>query len=406
MSDAVIVGAGLAGLACARELSRSGVSCTVLEASDGVGGRARTDGVDGFLLDRGFQVLLTAYPEARRVLDYEALELRGFEPGALVRWKGGFHRIADPWRRPLSAIGAVFSPMGTFRDKLRLGKLRGALTKDGGEAEASKEISTMQFLRDYGFSENLIERFFRPFLGGIFLERELETESAMFAFVFRMFSLGEGAIPARGMGAMAQQMADQLPGGSVQLRQSVAEVAAGSVKTTSGESIPAKAIVVATDESAAARLLPEVSARPFRATTCFYFAAEKAPVAEPMLVLNGEGKGPINNLCVPSLVAPSYAPAGAHLISASVVGAAKSAPDELLRQVKDQMAEWFGPQTRRWRHLRTDWIPQALPQARRTGAPVRAGVYVCGDYCETASINGALVSGRKAAEAVRAEMRG
>jgi phytoene dehydrogenase-like protein len=190
------------------------------------------------------------------------------------------------------------------------------------------------------------------------------------------------------------------------LRQSVAEVAAGSVKTASGESIPAKAIVVATDESAAARLLPEVSARPFRATTCFYFAAEKAPVAEPMLVLNGEGKGPINNLCVPSLVAPSYAPAGAHLISASVVGAANSAADELLRQAQDQMAEWFGPQARRWRHLRTDWIPQALPQARRIGARVRTGVYVCGDYCETASINGALVSGRKAAEAVLAQIRG
>jgi protoporphyrinogen oxidase len=153
--------------------------------------------------------------------------------------------------------------------------------------------------------------------------------------------------------------------------------------------------------------LPEIAAGSFRATTCFYFAAEKPPIAEPVLVLNGDGRGPINNLCVPSIVAPCYAPSGAHLVSASVIGENALSSDELLPQVRSQLAEWFGEEARGWRHLKTYWIPQALPQiaprqisAAKNKNEVRPGIYLCGDYCETASINGALASGRKAAEEI------
>jgi phytoene dehydrogenase-like protein len=285
-------------------------------------------------------------------------------------------------------------------DKLKLAKLRSLVMKRNGGSPMA-EAPTMQFLREFGFSSRMIELFFRPFLGGIFLERELDTASRMFAFVFRMFSLGEAALPAAGMGAIAEQLAGQLPADWVRLRQRVVKVEPGSVAISTGEEIKGSAIVVATDRANAAKLLPEIGPAPWRATTCFYFAAEKAPVPEPILVLNGDGRGPINNLCVPSLVAPSYAPSGVHLVSASVVGGSKVAPEQLLREVKKQLAEWFGDEARSWRHLRTDWIPNALPEPLPgKTATFRPGIYVCGDYRETASINGALESGRKTAEAV------
>jgi len=403
MADVIIVGAGLAGLSCACHLSAKGVSCQLLEGSDDAGGRARTDALDGFLLDRGFQVFLTAYPEGRQLLHYDTLDLKPFVPGALVRFEGKFHRIADPWRRPSAVVSTLLSPIGNIKDKLKLAELRNDLTK--GKSKRSDETSTIQFLRDYGFSPSLIERFFRPFLGGVFLDRELQTSSAMFAFVFRMFSLGEAVLPAPGMGALAQQLAGRLPTGCLRLQQQVVAIEPGVVKLRSGEELRARHVVVATDQANAAKLLPEISAGSFRATTCFYFAADKPPIAEPVLVLNGDGRGPINNLCVPSAVAPSYAPSGAHLISASVVGENTLSPDELLAQVRGPLEEWFGEEVRGWRHLRTYRIPHALPQIapREISAAkneVRLGIYTCGDYRETASINGALASGRKIAEEI------
>ncbi len=407
MTDVLIVGAGLAGLSCACEMVGKGLSCLVLEASDEVGGRARSDKVDGFILDRGFQVLLTAYPEAERLLDYQALQLARFEPGALVRFDGRFHRVTDPWRRPSGALGSFLSPVGTVADKLRLARLRSRLVHTAPQDPLADETSTIEFLRDWGFSPRIIERFFRPFIGGIFLERELQTSSRMFEFVFRMFSLGDAALPSGGMGAIAQQLVRRLAEPAVRLRHRVVKVASQAVTLASGEEIPARAVVVATDQTAAAHLLPELKTSGWQGTTCFYFAAKKAPVSQPMLVLNGEGRGPINNLCVPSVVSPSYAPSGTHLVSATVIGDHGRSPDGLLGEVRDQLTEWFGTDVHGWRHLRTYWIPDALPsQPPASGGVTRKekcvspGVYVCGDHCDTASINGALASGRGVAKAI------
>jgi phytoene dehydrogenase-like protein len=408
MPEVLIIGAGLAGLACAREATRLGVSCRVLEASDAVGGRARTDVIDGFLLDRGFQVLLTAYPEAQRMLNYPALQLRSFAPGALVRFEGRFHRVVDPWRRPSTALTSLVSPIGTLSDKMRIARLRLRVTRRPLEnLFQSPETSTSAFLRDYGFSANMVERFFRPFLGGIFLERELQTSSHMFEFVFRMFSLGDAALPATGMGAMAEQLLSHLPAECVRFRRKAVEVRPDGVTLASGEELKARIVVVATDPAAAAQLLPQLPRLTFRGTTCFYFSAEKPPISEPMLVLNGEGQGPVNNLCVPSLVAPSYAPSGSHLISATVVGNSQVPADELLAAVRQQLTAWFGRDVQAWRHLRTDWIPNALPTQTPSSGGVGAketlvqpGLYVCGDHRDSASINGALASGRRVAEAI------
>ncbi len=408
-TEVIVVGAGLAGLACALRLHEAGTAVRVLEASVGVGGRVRTDVVGGFRLDRGFQVLLTAYPETRRVLDYAALDLRTFLPGALVRRAGRFHELSDPWRRPDRAWRSLTSGVGTLLDRLLMARFRGRVRRGPLEDLFRRpETSAMERLHAEGFSAGMIETFFRPFFGGILLDRSLSASSRMLEFVFRMMAEGDVALPAAGMGAIPEQMAGRLPEGAVRLGARVAGVTPREARLESGETVAAEAVVVATEGPEAARLLG-LAPPGSRPVTCLYFAAEKPPVEEPILVLDGDGAGPVNNLCFPSQVSRSYAPAGATLVSASVVGGAGSDADEdaLEIAVRAQMEAWFGPQVRGWRHLHTHHIRHAQPE-QSPGAlepverPVRleSGLYVCGDHRDTASLHGAMLSGRRAAEAV------
>lgn len=411
--DVIVIGAGLAGLCCARRLQQHGLTPLVLEGSDGIGGRVRTDLVDGFLLDRGFQVLLTAYPTARATLDYAALELRPFHPGALVRWDEGFHRVADPWRHPFEALQTVFGPVGSLADKMRVARLRRRVLRDSlSEIFQRPERTTIAALRESGFSDLMIDRFFRPFLGGVLLDPNLHTSSHMFEFVFRMFASGDVVLPARGMGAIPQQLAAGLPAESVRTDAAVATlVAADGVQLRSGECLSADAVVVATDGSEASRLLGGQWQRGWNATTCVYFAADMPPVDEPILVLNGEGSGPASNLCVPSNVAPSYAPAGAALISVNIPGGVREQESALVDGVRDQLAGWFGAGVHRWRHLRTYRIAhaqpgQAPPVLAQLERPVRVKdkLYACGDHLDTSSIEGAMRSGQRAADAVALDL--
>jgi len=415
-SDVIVIGAGVSGLVCALELTRLGLSVQILEASDDVGGRVRTDVVDGFRLDRGFQVLLTAYPEARRWLSYDGLQLHTFEPGAVVYCEGGLHRISDPMRRPSQALNSALAPVGTLNDKLLIARLREELIHcDIDEVLTSPEISTLEALRLYGFSEQMMQRFFRPFLGGIFLDPELATSSRMFRFVFRMFALGYAALPAEGMQAIPRQLASALPDGSIRLNAAVATVTPRSVRLKDGEELRARAIVVACDPIHAGQLLSSTDDEvrtAMRGVDCLYFAADRTPIDEPYLVLNGDGVGPINNLCVPSVVTPSYAPPGAHLVSATVLKPA-GGEDTTLQQVREQATRWFGREAERWQHLRTYHLPQSLPDqslvcggVRMSPLRVDHGLYVCGDHRRTASLNGAMNAGRRAAEALAADLAG
>lgn len=403
----IVVGGGLAGLACAKALTEARVGAIVLEAGDAPGGRVRTDVHEGFLLDRGFQVYLTAYPEGRRVLDLDALSPRRFIPGAKV-WRGGrLHTLADPLRRPLEAVSHVFEPVGSLLDKLRVLELRQLATS--GELTdlwQRPQQESQRFLRDLGFSEEMIDAFLRPFFGGIFLERELTTSSRMLQFVFRMFSQGHTVVPERGMGAIPEQLALKLPSGALRMKVRVAEVWGHRVRLADGEMLHADAVVVATDPGTAASLLVGMPAPRMNRVTCLYFAAPEPPVEGPWLVLNGDGRGPVNNVAVMSEVSPTYAPKGQALVSVSVVGEA-SDPGGLEARVREQLTEWFGTAVAAWRHLRTYVLPDALP-AQPPSALVEphravrlaAGLYACGDYRENASIDGALTSGRRAAEAV------
>ena len=213
--DTIVIGAGLAGLTCALELRRRGLQVCVLEAADAVGGRVRTDEHEGFLLDRGFQVLLTAYPHAKRYLDYEALELEEFFAGALIYTGRSFEKVADPVRHPVAGVQTLLAKVGTRGDKLRIGQMRARLLVDTlDKIYAREDDDTLTWLRDQGFSEEFIDQFFRPFYGGVMLDDELETSSKMLEFTYKMFSDGATALPTRGMGALPEQLADQIGRGA------------------------------------------------------------------------------------------------------------------------------------------------------------------------------------------------
>jgi phytoene dehydrogenase-like protein len=396
----IVVGAGLAGLTAARHLHRAGVEVTVLEASDGVGGRVRTDRVDGFRLDRGFQILLTAYPAAQAELDYGALDLRAFKPGALVRKQGGFHRVADPFRDPVGGLQTLVSPVGTFLDRFRVLKLRMDSQRGTLRELFSRPSRTAhEELRARGFSEDMIGCFWRPFLGGALFDADLSSSSRMMAFVLRMFSEGGNAVPATGMGAMPLQVAADLPEGAIRLSTRVAEVRANGVTLADGTVLACDAVVLAADHRGFGALLGETVPEP-RSTTTVWYAADQPPVSEPVLLLNGDEPGPVNHLAVMDQVAPTYAPPGASLVAANLLGVPDDDPDEAVRA---QLRSWFGPPVKSWRRLATHRIPMALPRIA-AGLPSASrhpsGVFVAGDHLAHGSLQAAFETGRLAAEAV------
>jgi phytoene dehydrogenase-like protein len=395
--EVIVVGAGLAGLACARRLARHGVEVVVREAADAVGGRVRTDRVDGMLLDRGFQVHNTGYPEARRVLDHPALDLRPFAAGALVRVGDRLHRIGDPRRVPTWAASTALAPIGSIGDKARILQLsaRAAL----GSADrllSAPETTTREALRQRGLSDTVVDRFFRPFLSGVMLEDELATSSRFFDLVWRSFALGTQAVPAAGMQAIPEQLARGL---DVRLDSPVDAVGPGRVD---GET--ARAVVVATGATVAARLVPGLVVPALRRVTTLYHLAPEPPVTEAAVVLDGERSGPAVNSVVLTQAAPSYAP-GRHLVSSSVL--ARGVPEP---EVRAHLARVYGVDTSRWEHVASydveDALPAMPPPMGRFRRDVRldTGLFVCGDHRDSASIQGALVSGRRAATAVLKEL--
>ena len=403
----VIIGAGLAGLVAARTLEANGIEAIVLEASDGVGGRVRSDVVDGFVLDRGFQILLTGYPEIHRHLDLAALDLRPFEPGAVVWREGKGAVVSDPFRRPKETLGTAFAPIGTVLDKARIALLRARLLRtDPKVLLRGDDIPTASALRGAGFSSRIIERFFRPLVGGILLDPSLSGSRRMFDVIFRTLADGDAVVPARGMGAITEQLASRLQRTPVHCDTKVSKVEPGRVTLADGRTITARDIIVATEGPAAAELLglPHVGSR---AAGCVWFAADIAPFDTSHIVLDGHGHGPVLNVAVMSNVSPSYAPAGKHLVAAAIPGTAEG---DLEGAARRQLRSWWGPQVDNWRHLRTDRIPHGQPDQSPPFSPKESvslgnGLWVCGDHRDTASIQGAMFSGRRCAEEVIAAAR-
>lgn len=407
-TDVIVIGAGITGLSCARFLGEAGIDFLVLEADQRVGGRIKSDIVDGFILDHGFQVMQSAYPEGRRQLDFDALDLKPFVPGVAVRTGGKFHYFSDPVRRPGDLWQTLTSPVGTLGDRLRVARLFWEnKIKGSGGIFTTKDVSTEDFLQAYGFSEGMIKQFFKPFFAGACLDPDIKSSSRVFRYLFNIFSSGEAAIPARGMGAIPEQLASRIEPERIRFGARVVSLEKNSVILETGEKINGRTIVIATQGPETHRLINSKADRHSVGERCLYYAAEAQPVSEAFLMLNGDGDGAgvINNIAVPSLAAPAYSSNEESLIAVVVLKNENLQGSLLEKTVREELVQWFGSAAEEWRHLKTYDIRHALPdQSPPLPDPqngfktIKENVYACGEYESVPGIQWALLSGRLTAE--------
>jgi phytoene dehydrogenase-like protein len=398
----LVVGAGLAGLSVATRLTAAGCDVHVLEGSAHAGGRLATRRVDGFVVDRGFQVLNTGYPRVAD-LDLPALRLGWFDRGARIRVDGRSHAVVDPRTRPLTAPGTVTAPVGSVREKLALA----AFSVRAGYSPVPRlldrpERAADQALRAAGIDGAALERFVRPFLAGVLLERELATSSRYVDLLWRSFVRGAVGLPAAGMQAVGEQLASRVGADRVHLGVPVRAVSAGAVSTAEGTH-RADAVVVATDAGTASRLLPGVGATATRQVTTHLHVLPRSPWSAPLIVL-GEPDGRLVNTVVLSDAQPAYSPDGRALVASSTLEPTAEA------DVREEIARAHGVATADLDPLDTVTVagaqPAALPPlALRRPVALGDGVFVCGDHRDTPSIQGAMASGARAARAVLRTLR-
>jgi phytoene dehydrogenase-like protein len=416
MTDVAVVGGGLAGLVAARTLADRGQDVTVFERRDEVGGRVRTREVDGFTLDRGFQVMFTAYPAVQRELDLDALDLGTFTPGATLARPGERSTLSDPLRDPSALSASLFNREVSTLDKLRVLGLRRELTGQSVDTALRNDTQTIEeYLADEGFSERFRRNFAAPFYGGITLDRSLSTSRAIFEYTFKMLSEGKTAIPADGMGAIPAQLADfaRKAGATIETERRVTAVAAdgdGATVETASETVDADAAIVATDPPTA-KELTGVASVPTDGHGCVtqHFALPTTQRLDTgsRLLLNAADARP-NTVAPMSAAAPAHAPEDMQLLSATFLGKQDADDGTLAAEVRDALASWYPEnQFSNLELLATDRIDFAQfvqPPGFRASLPdvdaPEGAVYLAGDYTRWSSIQGAMASGRDAALAV------
>jgi protoporphyrinogen oxidase len=387
----IIVGAGVAGLTCAKLLTAAGINVTILEKSDGIGGRVRSDFFEGFTLDRGFQVLSTAYPAARRQLDYAALSLRAFEPGALIAQGDRRHTLSDPARDPDALLSSLLTGIVSPKDKFLTWRLSGELgAKPDSAILDGPDETTEHFLRRRGFSERFLDHFARPFFGGIFLSRELQTSARCFQFNWKMLTEGATVIPAGGMGQIAEQLAVGL---NIERNTEVQSLKALSAPNT--------VIVVATPAPEAARLTGLATPTGALGTVTLYFSGDLPLWPGKKILLNANKNPFVNN-------------AGKHLLSATVLGVPENLSDsEIFAAALSDLTRMFTGDTAAqtilstYKPLTLYKIPYAqfaqpknFFKALPTQVTALPGVYFAAEFTGASSLNAAIRSGEKAAAAI------
>ena len=404
-----IIGAGISGLTAAVYLHQKGYKIQILEASDRAGGRIKTDLIDGFRFDRGFQVLLTEYPETKALLDYKKLNLKRFLPGATVLYDEGQFEIADPFRRPSATFATLFAPVGSFKDKINTFFLKNKLVNISiPNLFKQPEIDTISQLKKYGFSLKMINRFYKPFFSGIFLENDLTTSSNMFDFVMKMFSEGDAAIPALGMEEIPKQLVAMLPENSIQYNLKVTAIENNKIICENGTTLEADKIIIATEAIGLASNYISKTKHNFHQVTNVYFEANVPPTKKAVVILNAATtKKWANNLTVMSNISNQYAPKGKVLISVSYIGIPAIDDATLAENMKTELKQWYGNQVSAWKLLKTYRIKYALPNQEKVANEVdhskikiNDNLFICGDHLLNGSINAAMKSGRMVAKLI------
>ena len=410
----VVVGGGLAGLVAARHLAEAGAEVELLEERDRVGGRVRTRTVDGFTLDRGFQVLFTAYPAARRELDYDDLDLRSFAPGATIARPNHRSTLADPFGDPSATLPTLLNRDVRTADKLRLFRLQRELKRNADEF-LDRETTVREYLEAYGFSKAFVERFAEPFYGGITLDRSLGTSSGVFEYTFRMLSTGETVVPAKGMGAIPEQLRNRAEdaGAKIETGTTVTGLETDgetvTVETDGGDRSP-DYVVVATDPKTAGELTGVEAPTGSKACVTIHFSLpeHQALDTDSRIILNAKNDRP-NTVAPMSAAAPEYAPEGKQLLSATFLGKRNETDRELTKVVTEAMDSWY-PEN----HFgelqivgidRIEFAQFPQPPGFRETLPAidepEGPVVLAGDYTRWSSIQGALESGKRAADAIQ-----
>ena len=407
--EVAIIGAGLAGLACAIELQKNNIDFQIFEASDGVGGRVRSDVIDGFILDRGFQLYNPSYPEGKRLLNYEALDLKPFIPGVAIRDNKRLRIVVDPFRAKGFKLNLLKDIPGNPLSYLGLLRyfLSYLVTSDA-QIATTKDISASDSLIKSGVRGNLLEKLLRPFLKGVFLESDLKTSRKFLDVVLKTFLRGIPSVPAHGMQVISDQLASKLPMEKISLNTKIIKIE-GNKLQTENEEIIAKKIVVATDPTTAISWL-SLEEKIMHTVTTWYFKADQR-VAElvkgkPILFVDASNNGPLTNAVVLTNAASSYAPSGQVLVSASAIAPHQNAD---LESVKKHLSVIFGLDTNSWQLIKQYQIKEALasmypPFSLINSNQISEDLFVAGDHRATSSIQGALLSGTNAATLVKVSL--
>ena len=399
-----IVGAGMSGLTAALVFEKHGYHPILLESSDNVGGRVKTDRVNGYQLDHGFQVLLTAYPKAKQYLNYEKLELQPFLPGAILYKNGKQQTIGDPLRSISLLLPTLFSSIGKFSDKIKIFKLNTRLKKETiPSIFHKKEVTTLEYLKNVGFSNAMISQFFKPFFSGIFLENELKTSSRMFEFVYKMFGEGMAVIPKKGIGAIPEQLKNNLESTEIQYNTAVDTIKEGTILLKNGTEIKSDFTIIATDPS---QFLPGLSGQEVQWQQCFNlcFETHKKAITKPIIGLIADDDAIINNMHYCTNLKTEKQ--GSHdLLSVTVVKKHNLNTSELIERVEKDLATYCN--IKNLTFLKCYPILKALPILQNIQNSMECSetklsntLYLAGDHLLNGSLNAAMESGEKAALAI------
>lgn len=395
-----IIGAGLSGLACALELEKKGFEVTVFDQSDQVGGRVKTDKVDGFLLDHGFQVYLTSYEAGQYYFDSKTLNLRSFAPGACLVRQNQKSLMADPLRDPFKTLQTVFNPNATFKDKILILKLKKQASQTKDIDKKLNQTTTYDFLIKYGFSKKIIQNFFQPFFAGVFLETQLKTPAGYFLYLFGKFGSGLASLPKGGMQDLALQLQKKLKKDIV-FKFKATSVSKNEIIFNNEEKLTFDHVILATDMSSLMKLGIHTSDK-WNSVTTSYFKTKSKQCASKYLYLNTDAQKYVNHVACLTAAQPSYAPEGWQLYSVNCIGIDLSSESDTALLLEDLKKMFGDDEIAKWEFIKSYYIKRALPHNSKYGDfdISQNGVYLCGDYFESPSIQGALSSGYKLAQKI------